>query len=85
MGIVHPHLFIKGGGERLTKILASGLEKAGDTVSLTLINGFDAQKSGSIVARGISMHMHKFMPNPYFTRKTYSCTVSSGPTKGSGI
>ena len=43
VAIVHPHLFIRGGGERLTKILASGLEKAGDTVSVTtssLTGGF---------------------------------------------
>ncbi len=32
--IIHPHLFVKGGGERLTKILAEGLRSLGDEVSV---------------------------------------------------
>jgi len=32
--IIHPHLFIKGGGERLTKILTVGLEKLGVDVCI---------------------------------------------------
>jgi len=35
VSIIHPHLFVRGGGERLTKILAAGLEKLGDEVSIT--------------------------------------------------
>ena len=32
IAIMHPHLYVKGGGERLTKILAEGLERFGDEV-----------------------------------------------------
>jgi glycosyltransferase involved in cell wall biosynthesis len=32
--IVHPHLFVKGGGERLTSILAKGLVKPGYEISI---------------------------------------------------
>ncbi len=35
VAIIHPHLFVRGGGERLTKILATGLEMMGDEVSIT--------------------------------------------------
>lgn len=35
VAIIHPHLFVRGGGERLTKVLAAGLEKAGDEVAIT--------------------------------------------------
>jgi len=36
--IIHPHLSIKGGGERLTKILAVGLEKVGVEVYVLTSN-----------------------------------------------
>ena len=43
VAIIHPHLFVRGGGERLTKILATGLERAGDEVfiiTFSLKGGF---------------------------------------------
>jgi glycosyltransferase involved in cell wall biosynthesis len=35
VSIIHPHLFVRGGGERLTKILAAGLKLRGVKVSIT--------------------------------------------------
>jgi glycosyltransferase involved in cell wall biosynthesis len=52
--ILHPHLFVKGGGERLTKILAEGLKKLEDEVAVLTSNvsggftGFEGVKFFSI-------------------------------------
>ncbi|MEM4251713.1 MAG: glycosyltransferase family 4 protein [Candidatus Bathyarchaeia archaeon] len=52
VSIIHPHLFVRGGGERLTKILVAGLRMRGVEVSITtslLRGGFlEAELAGNV-------------------------------------
>jgi len=63
--IIHPHLFVKGGGERLTSILAQGLTEFGyDTsiITTSIHGGFSTLKKVRIITIKEIIPQGKFLP-----------------------
>ncbi len=63
--IIHPHLFVKGGGERLTSILAHGLIELGYEISIittSIQGGFSSLQGAKIIAIEEILPQGRFLP-----------------------
>jgi glycosyltransferase involved in cell wall biosynthesis len=63
--IIHPHLFIKGGGERLTSILARGLKELGHEIAIittSILGGFSTLEQIRILTIKEIINKSEFIP-----------------------